>query len=52
MGEDGPKGDIGEKVCKFHFTFPSLCLCLGTCTEKQQSLASSGKHKKKLMLAI
>ena len=26
MGEDGPKGDIGEKVC--------TCLYLGNCTEK------------------
>ena len=51
MGEDGPKGDLGEKVRKF--TFPTL----GTCTETQQGLAVAGKHKKKekkkkLMLAI
>ncbi len=44
MGEDGPKGDMGEKVCKFHFTFRSLSLYLGTCTEKPQRLAVAGKH--------
>lgn len=51
MGEEGPKGDMGEKVRKFHFTFHIL----GTCTEQQQGLAVAGKHKgkkKELMLAI
>lgn len=43
MGEEGPKGDMGEKVRKFHFTFHIL----GTCTEQQQGLAVAGKHKGK-----
>jgi len=46
LGEDGPKGDLGEKVCTFHFNFPPLCLWLGTCTEKQKSRAVAVKHKK------
>ncbi len=43
MGEDGPKGDMGEKVRKFPFAFHSL----GTCTEKQRGRAVTGKHKEK-----
>lgn len=26
MGEDGPKGDMGEKVCKLFDFFPSLSM--------------------------
>lgn len=33
MGEDGPKGEMGEKVCKFHLMPFRL---LGTCTKKQR----------------
>lgn len=48
MGEDGPKGDMGEKVREFLFTFHSLW----TCTEKSRGLAVAAKHQRQLMLAI
>lgn len=41
MGEDGPKGDIGEKVRTFHL--PSLRL--GNSTEKYQTLSVALQHK-------